>query len=101
MLSSIWDFLKDGSNQAVLTWIGGGIAAVAAGIWAVVKVMAKNGDNKPSKPSVIADRGGVAAGGDIKGSPININTGGSPERTAKNSDPKPSKPSGSSKRSER
>jgi hypothetical protein len=32
MLSSIWNFLKD--NQAVLSGIGGGIAALAAGIWA-------------------------------------------------------------------
>jgi hypothetical protein len=60
VLSSIWDFLKDGSNQAVLSWIGGGIAAVAAGIWAIVKLMAKKGDHKPLQPSVSADRGSVA-----------------------------------------
>jgi hypothetical protein len=65
MLSSTWDFLKDGSNQAVLSWIGGGIAVVAAGIWAVVKFIAKNGDNKPSQPSVSADHGSMAAGRDI------------------------------------
>jgi hypothetical protein len=93
VLSSIWDFLKDGSNQAVLTWIGGGIAAVATGIWAIVKLMAKNGGHKPLQPSVGADRGSVASGGDIKSSPINI---GISERTAKNGDP--SKPRGSSKR---
>jgi hypothetical protein len=96
MLSSIWDFLKDGSNQAVLSWIGGGIAAVAAGIWAIVKLVAKNGEHKPSKPSVTADRGSVASGGDIKSSPININARGSFERAAKNGDHKPSKPRGSS-----
>src|SRR5258707_11465332 len=37
MLSSIWDFLKDGSNQAVLKWIGSGIAALAVGIWGLIK----------------------------------------------------------------
>jgi hypothetical protein len=65
MLSSIWDFLKDGSNQAVLSWIGGGIVVIAAGIWAVVKFIAKKADQKPSQPSVSADHGSVAAGRDI------------------------------------
>jgi hypothetical protein len=65
MLASIWEFLKDGSNQAVLSWIGGGIVVIAAGIWAVIKFMAKNGDQKPSKPGVSADRGSMAAGRDI------------------------------------
>jgi hypothetical protein len=65
MLSTIWNFLKDGSNQAVLSWIAGGIAAVAAGIWAIIKFMAKNGDQKPSQPSISADHGSMAAGRDI------------------------------------
>jgi hypothetical protein len=63
MLSSTLDFLKD--NQAVLGWIGGGVVAVVTGIWAVVKFIAKNDDQKPSKPSVNADRGSIAAGRDI------------------------------------
>jgi hypothetical protein len=66
MLSSIWDFLKDASNQAVLSWIGGGIAVIAGGIWAVMKFMAKTRDQKPSKPSVSADHGSMAAGRDIR-----------------------------------
>jgi hypothetical protein len=61
MLSSIWDFLKDADNRALLGWIGGGIVVVGTGIWAVVKFMAK----KPSKPGVHADRGSMAAGRDI------------------------------------
>ena len=80
MFSSIWDFLKDGSNQAVLSWIGGGIAAVATAIWAVVKLVTKKADPKPSKPSVSADRGSVAAGGDFKNSPVNIDPRGSSKR---------------------
>ena len=98
MLSSVWDFVKDPDNRVVLSWVGGGIAAIAAGIWAVIRFRAKDGDHKPSKPSVSADRGSVAAGGSIESSPININARGSSERTAKNSDHhKPSKPRGSSK----
>jgi hypothetical protein len=83
MFSNVWDFLKD----------------IAAGIWAVFK--AKNGANKPSKPSVSADHGSVAAGGDIKSGPININARSSSEPTAKNSDHKRLKPRGGSKRSKR
>jgi hypothetical protein len=75
MLSSIWDFLKDGSNQAILSWIGGGIAAITAGIWAVVKFTAKNGDQKQSRLGVGADHGSMAAGRDIS-----INTRGGSKR---------------------
>jgi hypothetical protein len=74
MLSSVWEFVKAPDNQAALSWIGGGIAAVAAAVWAVVKFRANNGDHKPSKPSVSADRGSVAAGGDFRNSPVNIDT---------------------------
>jgi hypothetical protein len=82
MLSTIWDFAKDPANQAVLSWIGGGIAAVAAGIWAVVRFRAKSGHHKPSRPtvSVSADRGSVAAGGDFKNSPVDIDTRGGSKR---------------------
>jgi hypothetical protein len=75
MLSSIWDFLKDGSNRAVLSVIGGAIAALATAVWAVVKYMAKNGDHKPSQPSVSADHGSVAGGRDVT-----INARGSSKR---------------------
>ena len=81
MFSSVWDFLKD----------------IAAGIWAVVSFKAKDGDHKPSKPSVSADHGSVAAGGDIKSSPININARGGSEAKTKNSDHKRSKTRSGSK----
>jgi hypothetical protein len=67
MFSDIWDFLRDGTNRSVLGWIGGGIATVAAGIWAVVK--AKNSENKQLNPRVSADRGSMAAGRDISINP--------------------------------
>lgn len=76
MFSRIWDFLKE----------------VVAGIWAVVSFRAKN------KPRVSADHSSVAAGRDIKSSPININARGSSEPTAKNSDHKRLKSRGGSKR---
>jgi hypothetical protein len=74
---SFWDFLKDAGNQAVLAWIGSGIAAAATGVRAIVKFRAKNGDHKTA-PSVIADRGSIAAGNDV-----NINTRSSSKRSRK------------------
>jgi hypothetical protein len=66
MLSSIWDFFKDGSNQAVLSWIGGGIFVVAGGVWAVFKFFFPTGKDKSApSPSVQADHGGIAAGRDV------------------------------------
>jgi hypothetical protein len=85
MFSNVWGFLKD----------------IAAGIWAVVTLRGKSGDRKPSQPSASADRGSVAAGGEIKSSPININARGSSEPTARKGNPKRSKRRGRSKRSKR
>jgi hypothetical protein len=65
MLDSLLVFLKDPANQAVLGWIGGGIAAVAAATWAVIKFFAKKDGPK-------ADRGSVAVGRDNTNSPIAI-----------------------------
>jgi hypothetical protein len=80
MLSSVWDFVKDPDNRAILSWIGGGIAALTAGIWAVVRFRANNSDHRPSKSSVSANRSSVAAGGDLKNSSINIETRGRSKR---------------------
>jgi tetratricopeptide (TPR) repeat protein len=51
-LSWLWDFLKDSDNQKVIGWLCGRIAAVAGGLWVVLKFFAerkktaeKNGDD--------------------------------------------------------
>jgi hypothetical protein len=76
MLSSIWDFLKDGSNQAVLSWIGGGIVVVAGGLWAVLKFFfPKEKDKSPPPPSVHSDHGSFAAGRDIRNNTIDKRSG--------------------------
>jgi hypothetical protein len=68
MFATIWAFLTDPANRAILAWLGGGLVVAAGGIWAVIKFFAK----RPDRRSVTADRGSVAVGGDNRNSPINI-----------------------------
>jgi hypothetical protein len=75
----IWAFLQDESNRAMLGWIGGGIVAVAGGLWAVVKFYAKEGEASPT-PGVRSDRGSAAIGGDNVNSPIKIDARSSGKR---------------------
>jgi hypothetical protein len=60
----MWDWLADPQMQKTLGFVGGGIAAVIAAGWAVVKFVLRR--PKPSV-TVMADRGGMAAGRDITG----------------------------------
>jgi hypothetical protein len=73
MLDSLLVFLKDPINQAMLGCIGGGIAAIAAGGWAVMKFFAK-------KDGIRADRSSVAVGRDNINSSIKIDTRHSDKR---------------------
>jgi hypothetical protein len=77
-MDSVWKFLQDPGNRAVLGWVATGIAAVAAGVWAVLRFLLR----KP--PSVKATGGGVAVGRDANNA--TINTGG--PRSDANNDPK-------------
>lgn len=68
MLDSAWTFLLDPANREVLGWIGGGIVVIGGGAWTVFKFFSSK------KPTVSASNGGVAAGRDVRGANININT---------------------------
>jgi hypothetical protein len=70
-MASFWAFLQDETNRAILGWVGGGIIVVVGALWTAFKFYAKNEDEK-SMPSLIvtADRGGLAAGGDIRNNTI-------------------------------
>ena len=77
MLDSIWTFLKDPANQAVFTWIGGGIVVLPAAFGRSSSSLPRDdGDAKPSS----TPRGSVAIGGDNEDSPINIRTRGRSKR---------------------
>ena len=66
---AIWEWLSDPDNQATLGFLGGGLAAVAAGIWAVLKYLRSRRGKEPPSLTVKADHGSVAAGRDaiVKG----------------------------------
>jgi hypothetical protein len=78
MLDAFWVFLKDPANREVLGWIGAGIVVIAGGVWAVVKFFSKKKESP--KPSVCAEGGSAAVGGDNIGSLINIGARGPGKR---------------------
>lgn len=61
---TIWQWLSESDNQATLGFLGGGLAAFVGAIWAVFKFLKKGRKAEPSSLTVIANRGGVAAGRD-------------------------------------
>jgi hypothetical protein len=71
MFASIWAFVRDPGNRAVLGWIGGGIVVVIGGLWAAFKFFF----SKRKEPTVLASNGGVAAGRDIRDTKINTRGG--------------------------
>ena len=64
-METLWASLSDPDNQQTLAWLGGGLVVVAGGLWAVIKFKLSHSSGS-SKPSISADRGGIAAGRDVK-----------------------------------
>ena len=66
MWTDLWALLQDEKNRVVLSWLGGGLVVVVAGLWAVFKLLHR----KPGTVMTItADRGGIAAGGNVNTNP--------------------------------
>jgi len=66
MFADIWLFIQDEGHRTVLTWVGSGIAAVVAGIWAVCRsIKEKKPKDKGSTIIVRADHGSIAGGHDV------------------------------------
>jgi hypothetical protein len=80
VMSAFWPFLRDKHNQQVLGWLGGGLVALATALWVVVVAFfpalnsSEPQSSEPMPPTVQADCGGVAVGGNVSGS--TITTGG-------------------------
>lgn len=77
-MNTFWRFLRDKRNQQVLGWLGGGLIVAATGLWAAFVYFfpapKSPGAKFPEPPSVQADHGGIAIGGNVTGS--TITTGG-------------------------
>ena len=78
-MSAFWRFLRDKHNQQVLGWLGGGLVVLATGLWVAVvyffppQKSSEPQSSEPMPPTVQADCGGVAIGGNVSRSTI---TGG-------------------------
>ena len=65
-MSSIWSFVRKPSNQRLLSWLGGGGAVAAGGIWAGVTYIWPAHE----APRVECVEQGVAIGGSVSGSTV-------------------------------
>jgi hypothetical protein len=63
-MQKLWDFVVE--NRETLTWLGGGVVAVAGGIWAIIKHFFPSEPRKqlPAGPTVSLSGAGIASGGD-------------------------------------
>jgi hypothetical protein len=70
----LWRFVGRKRNREILGWVGGGVAVVASGIWAVTVYLSPPLKLQEVRRTEIEARcGGVAVGGSVSGSTI---TGG-------------------------
>ena len=81
-MSSVWSFVAKSKNRQVLSWIGGGLVALAAGAWAMVNYVWPAHE---AAKTVCAQQGSVAGGRDASGNTITY-TGGSAPATVSCSD---------------
>ena len=70
-MGSLWSFLSAPKNRKTLSWLGGGLVVVIAGLWtAFVYFFPPKGEGGEGKREVSASHGGVAVGGNVKDSTI-------------------------------
>jgi hypothetical protein len=75
-MNSFWRFLRDKDNQQVLGWLGGGLVVAVTGLWVAFVYFSpppKSPEAKspePTPPTVQANCGGVAVGGNVSGATI-------------------------------
>ena len=63
----MWQWLTNSDNQKILAFLGGGAASVITAAWAVFKYHYKPSHKKGAgSVKVKADRGGIAAGRDVR-----------------------------------
>jgi hypothetical protein len=63
-MASLWSFLSTSRNQKTLSWIGGGLVVVIAGLWAAfVYFNSPRGDTGEGGGNCNITSGGIASGG--------------------------------------
>jgi tetratricopeptide (TPR) repeat protein len=76
MLPGAWGFIRNSKNREVVSWLGGGAAVIAAGLWGVFTYFASPGDKRPaaSTTTTITQSGpGIASGRDtVVNAPVNF-----------------------------
>lgn len=72
-MSSIWTFLRKPSNQRSLSWLGGGAAVAAAGVWAAVTYIWPHSET----PKAECIQQGVKIAGSVSGSTVSNTVSGS------------------------
>ena len=75
MFPRLWKFIRNTKNREIISWFGGGIAVVAAGIWAVVVFFFLH-QEKPAtlSPTTVTQSGtGIGSGRDTNvNAPVSI-----------------------------
>ena len=76
MRRPLWNFIRNGKNRDIVSWLGGGSVVIVAGIWAAFTYFFPNVDKNAigSPPIVITQSGpGIASGRDtVVNAPIAI-----------------------------
>jgi hypothetical protein len=76
-MRQFWSFLGLKKNREILAWIGGGLAAIIAGVWTGFVYFSDTPKAGASTPAVQASCGGVASGGGMFGNTITTSNTGS------------------------
>jgi hypothetical protein len=71
-MGSVWTFVQKPRNQKLLSWLGGGGAVAAAGIWAVVTYVWPAHE----APTAECIQQGVKIGGGVSGSSVSNSVSG-------------------------
>lgn len=67
----MWHFLQNKANRDILGWLGGGLAVLAAGVWAVITYTLPEKQAEPNGPGPSVSCG-VGAGGNLTAGDITI-----------------------------
>jgi TIR domain len=74
-MSSIWTFVRKPSNQQLFSWLGGGGAVAAAGIWGVITYLSPTHETSTAE----CVQQGVKIGGNVSGSRVSNTVSGGTE----------------------